>query len=108
MIAHQRHLGAVHISLTAALLLADLHSYFADQIEVAFQLADLLSDVLLLARCDLAIAALDNEFHDLVLPCRSAQAGRLLGGAALLHWRKYAAPNARSPQSRAATEDSTG
>src|SRR5215212_2544523 len=97
MIAHQSHLGAVHISLIAAQLLADLDRDFADQIEVTLQLADLLLDVVLIARCDFAIAALDNEFHDLVLPCRSAQTGRLLGGTAWLHWRKYAAPNARSP-----------
>jgi hypothetical protein len=85
MIAHQRHLGAVHVSLGAALLLADLDSHFADQIEIALQLADLLLDVRLIMWCDFATAALDNEFHDLVLPCRSAQTGRLLGGAALLH-----------------------
>src|SRR5262249_4792092 len=106
MIAHQRHLGTVHIALTAARLLADPDSHFANLIEIALQLANLLLDVTLLALCDLPIAALDNELHGSVPPRRPASAGRLLGGAAMLH--RIAAPNARSPRSHGATRGSTG
>jgi hypothetical protein len=68
MLTHQRHLSAMHDAFVPALFFGNFHSQFADLIEIAPELTQLLLDVGALALRDFSATALDDQLHELFLP----------------------------------------